>query len=338
MSEILIYQTPDNFTQIEVRFEEETVWLSQQQMAALFQQTKQNISLHINNCFKEKELVKDSVVKDSLTSAADGKNYKVSYYNLDVIISVGYRVKSPRGTQFRQWATARLRDYLVVGYAVNRRRLEERNLEIKELKDGIGILRRAITTEARTVDDASSLAALLDRYAAGLSLLDDYDHGELDAAGRTPRAAVRIDAEEYRTIINYMKDAFSSDVFSLEKDGGFESAASQVYQAFGGKDLYPTLEEKAATLLYLVVKNHAFVDGNKRIAAACFLYFLERNGMLARSDGGTAIDNDTLASLTLFIAVSKPEEMDTVKKFIISVLNGREIHETRHTDSRGPTV
>ncbi len=152
MSEIVMYQTPDNLTQSEVRFEEDTVWLSQQQMAALFQQTKQNISLHINNCFKEKELVKESVVKESLTTATDGKNYNVSYYNLDVIISVGYRVKSPRGTQFRQWATTRLRDYLVEGYAVNQWRLEERNLEIKELKDGIGILRRAIIMDNRSLE------------------------------------------------------------------------------------------------------------------------------------------------------------------------------------------
>ena len=324
MSEIVMYQTPDNLIQIDVRFEEETVWLSQKKMADLFEKDSDTIGLHLKNIFAEGELDEAATTEQSSVVRTEGNRRvarKVKMYNLDAIIAVGYRVNSKRGTQFRQWATARLRDYLVEGYAVNRKRLEERNLEIKELKDGIGILRRAIATEARTVADAASLAVLLDRYAAGLSLLDDYDHGELDAVGRTTQAAGRIEADEYRKIIGLMNDEFASGVFSLEKDGGFESAASQVYQGFGGKDQYPTLEEKAATLLYLIVKNHAFVDGNKRIAAACFLYFLERNGMLGRSDGGTIIDNDTLAALTLFIAVSKPEEMDTVKKVVISVLN-----------------
>jgi len=242
-----------------------------------------------------------------LTAAADGKKYRTKFFNLDVIISVGYRVKSRRGTQFRQWATTRLREYLVEGYAINQRRLEERNIELVRLKDGIRILHRALEQEARSLADAASLAALLDRFAAGLTLLDDYDHQELDSDGRTKRAAVRIGADEYRNPISSMEDSFASSVFGREKDEGFDSALGQIYQSFGGAELYPTLEEKAATLFYLVVKNHAFVDGNKRIAAACFLYFLECNGMLSLPGGGDRVDNDALAALTLFIAISKPE-------------------------------
>jgi death-on-curing family protein len=290
-------------------------------MAELFEQTKQNISLHINNCFKEGELKPDSVVKESLTTAADGKRYRTKYFNLDVIISVGYRVKSQRGTQFRQWATQRLHDYLVEGYALNEKRLAEKNLELTQLKDGISILRRAIAHEARSLDDAGSLASLLERFATGLALLDDYDHQELDGRGKTTRPCVRIDADEYRKLVAGMEESFASSVFGLEKDRGFDSAVGQIYQSFDGAELYPTLEEKAATLFYLVVKNHAFVDGNKRIAAACFLYFLERNGMLVLPGGGDRLDNDALAALTLFIAVSRPGEMETVKKVIISILN-----------------
>lgn len=327
MDEIQFYETDDKQTRIEVRFEADSVWLSQAQMAELFRQTKQNVSLHINNCFREGELDPESVVKESLTTAADGKVYLVAYYNLDVVISVGYRVKSRRGTQFRQWATRRLHDYLVDGYAVNERRLAEKNLELKQLKDGIGILRRALVDEGRSRDDAGALASLLQRFASGLSLLDDYDHRSLDAKGRTARAAVRIGAEEYRSMFSGMKNAFGSDVFGSERDGGFESAVGQVYQVFDGMELYPSLEDKAATLLYLVVKNHAFADGNKRIGAACFLYFLERNGMLSGKDGSDLIDNAALAALTLFIAVSKPDEMETVKKVVVSVLNRHDRRE-----------
>ena len=325
MNEVVIYQTEDNQTQIGVQFENDTAWLTQAQISDLFQQTKQNISLHISNCFKEWELEPDSVVKESLTTAADGKRYRVKYYNLDVIISVGYRVNSKRGTQFRQWATARLKDYLVEGYAINEKRLAEKNLELKQLKDGIGILHRAIEIEAKSLADAGALASLLDRFAAGLSFLDDYDRQTLDSKGKTQRTAVPIGADEYRALVRGMDAAFGSSIFGMEKDQGFDSAVSQIYQTFSGKELYPSLEDKAATLFYLVVKNHAFVDGNKRIAAACFLYFLERNGMLTLKDGRTLIDNDTIAALTLFIAVSKPEEMETVKKVVISMLNRKEL-------------
>lgn len=328
MNEVVIYQTADHQTQVEIRFEQETFWLSLNQIAALFERNKSVISRHLRNIYSEGELEEVATVAKKATVQTEGSRKiarSVEYYNLDAVLSVGYRVNSKRGTQFRQWATARLKEYLVEGYTINEKRLAEKNLELKQLKDGIGILHRAIEIEAKNLADAGSLASLLERFAAGLSFLDDYDHQTLDAKGKTERAATRIGADEYRALVRDMDAAFGSSVFGMEKDQGFDSAVSQIYQSFNGKDLYPSLEDKAATLFYLVVKNHAFVDGNKRIAAACFLYFLERNGMLTLKDGRTLIDNDTIAALTLFIAVSKSDEMETVKKVVVSLLNRKEL-------------
>ncbi len=316
MSEVIIYRTQDKKTEVAVQLDGETVWLTQAQMASLFNQTKQNISLHINNCFKEKELSSHSVVKESLTTAADGKRYKTKYYNLDVIISVGYRVKSIRGTQFRQWATQRLKDYLVKGYAINEKRLAEKQQQVEYLKTGIRILSRAITQQATGAD-----SQMLQIFAKGLELLDDYDHEQLDAKGKTIRKAVYPEVKAYLDLIAKMKSAFASDVFAKPKDKGFESSVKQIAQSFGDEDLYQSIEGKAATLLYLIVKNHSFVDGNKRIAAACFLHFLEKNDLLFAENITPIISNEALAALTLFVATSKPEEMETVKQLIISILN-----------------
>ncbi|HBM16143.1 MAG TPA: death-on-curing protein [Lentisphaeria bacterium] len=316
-SEILIYKTADNKTEIEVQFDKDTVWLTQQQMASLFNQTKQNISLHINNCFKEKELNNISVVKESLTTASDGKNYLTKYYNLDVIISVGYRVKSIRGTQFRQWATQRLKDYLLQGYALNEKRLKEKQQEIEYLKTGIRILNRAMEEQVQEKDSSE-----LKLFSKGLELLDDYDHEKLDAKGKTIATNVIYPTvSEYLDIVFEMKSEFSSDVFAKLKDESFNSSINQIGQGFGDNDLYPSLEEKAATLLYLIVKNHSFVDGNKRIGAACLIYFLKRNNLLLNDKNEPIISNEALAALTIFVASSKSKEMDTVKKLIISILN-----------------
>lgn len=317
MDKLVIYQTKDKKTQIEVVFEQETVWLSQKQMADLFSQTKQNVSLHINNCFRENELDKHSVVKESLITANDGKRYKTKLYNLDVIISIGYRVKSQRGTQFRQWATQRLKDYLVEGYAINQKRLAEKNMEVKTLKTGIQILSTTLKDHIKTLGEAKDLTILLDQFEKGLTLLDDYDHEALDQKGAHRKRAKSIDYEGFKVVIDAMKSDFRSDIFGQEKDNSFKSATRQIYQTFDDKDLYPSLEEKAATLLYLIVKNHAFVDGNKRIAAVCFLYFLEQNGL----DPITHISNDALATLALFIAASKPDDMKIVIRLVISLLN-----------------
>lgn len=319
MNEIIIYKTQDKQTEVEVQFDGETVWLTQLQMAALFNQTKQNISLHINNCFREKELSRRATVKESLTVQTEGKRQvkrKLVQYNLDVIISVGYRVKSNRGTQFRQWATQRLKDYLIQGYAINEKRLAEKQQQVEYLKTGIRILSRAIQEQANAQD-----IEVLQIFAKGLDLLDDYDHEQLDTKGKSGQKPVYPETEEYLKVIAEMETEFSSDLFAKPKDKGFESAIRQIEQSIGGTDLYNSIEEKAATLLYLIVKNHSFADGNKRIGAACFLYFLERNGLLFSEEKNPVISNEALAALTLFVATSKRDEMETVKRFVISILN-----------------
>jgi prophage maintenance system killer protein len=320
-NQIEIFQGANNEINIEVKFEEDTVWLSQAQMVELFGQTKQNVSLHINNCFKENELDKKSTVKESLTVRTEGNrktSRKIEYYNLDVIISVGYRVKSNRGTQFRQWATQKLKDYLVKGYAINEFRLAQKNQEIQFLHDGIRIMSRAI--EEVTNDEAYKW---LDKFSKGLQLLDDYDHERLDIKGLSLVPGIHPNILEYESIVNAMRTKFDSSVFGKKKDVGFESAISQIEQGFGDSYVYQTIEERATMLLYLIIKNHAFVDGNKRIGAACFLLFLMRNNLLLSANGVPFISNDALASITLFVAASKPEEMETVKGLVISVLNRR---------------
>ena len=319
MKEIIIYKTKDKQTQIEVNFENETVWLTQQQMASLFEQTKQNISLHVNNCFKEKELSRKGTVKESLTVQKEGKRYverELEFFNLDIIISVGYRVKSVRGTEFRQWATQRLKDYLIEGVAINEKRLAQKNKEIKVLHDGIRILSRAIEEKASSED-----FEWLHQFSLGLKLLDDYDHESLDIIGKHREKAKYPAIKEYIKLVEQMKIDVNSALFGKEKHEGFISAITSIQQQFDKKDIYLSLEEKASMLLYLIVKNHAFVDGNKRIAAACFLLFLERNKLLYNEQGQTIISNEALASLTLFVASSKSEEMETVKQLLVSILN-----------------
>jgi prophage maintenance system killer protein len=317
MSEIIIYED-ENLVHVEVTYDEDSLWLNLNQISMLFGRDKSVISRHLNKIFNNKELEKNSVVAKNATTASDGKTYQVEFYNLDAILSVGYRVNSKKGTAFRIWANSVLKDYLIKGYAVNEKRLAQKDQEIKLLKDGIHILTRSV---AHAIEDKASDNALLETFAKGLSLLDDYDHEALDTKGLTTTIAKYPSLETYQQLINQMLTEFDSDVFGKEKDQSFKSAVAQIEKGFGENDFYPTLEEKATTLLYLVVKNHAFVDGNKRIAAACFLKFLEQNNMLFNTENQPIISNDTLASLTLFIASSKPEEMETVKRLAISVLN-----------------
>ncbi|MGI6048920.1 MAG: RhuM family protein [Petrimonas sp.] len=318
-NKIEIYKSKDNQIELQVQMDSDTVWLTQEQMEYLFQTTKQNISLHINNVFSEKELDKNSTVKESLTVRTEGKRQvkrKIQFYNLDVIISVGYRVKSQRGTQFRQWATQRLKDYLVQGYAINEKRLVQKQQEVEYLKTGIRILNRAMD-EQTTAEEFEMLKV----FAKGLSLLDDYDHELLDKKGITQQQTIYPSVEEYLKMIQVMYSEIDSELFAKPKDESFHSSVNQIKQSFGDTELYPTIEEKAANLLYFITKNHSFVDGNKRIAAACFLYFMEQNKTLLKPDGTPIIDNATLAALTLFIATSKPEEAEIVKQLTISILN-----------------
>ena len=291
---IELFTLPDGSTQIEVQFEGDTFWLNLNQISSLFEKDKSVISRHLKNVFTSDELIRDSVVAKNATTAQDGKTYAVEYYNLDAILSVGYRVNSKRGTQFRQWATRRLKDYLIEGVAINEQRLAQKNKEIKVLHDGIRILSRAIEDQAINNEDY----AWLHQFSVGLQLLDDYDHESLDEKGTHTNSAEYPAMAEYMVLVDKMRSEFNSDVFGKEKDGGFDSAVNQIKQGFGDQEVYPSIEEKAAMLLYLVVKNHAFVDGNKRIAAACFLLFLQRNGLLYTDSGELIISNEALASLT----------------------------------------
>ncbi len=321
-SNIEIYQTEDGESKVEVTFDEETVWLNQEQLSFLFERDRTVIGRHIRNIFKEGELVEELVCANFAHTTQHGaikgktQSKNTRYYNLDVIISVGYRVKSVRGTQFRQWASQRLKEHLIQGYTANLNRLKQTKQEIQILRSGIKILGRAIEQKA-----AQQGSDWLNSFSQGLTLLDDYDHENLDQTGLTKRSAIYPTEEEYYALISEMKSNFRSEIFGIEKDHGFKSAINQVSKGIGNSDFYPTLEEKAATLLYLTIKNHAFTDGNKRIGAACFLLFLEKNNMLTNSEGIPIISNEALASITLLIAASKPEEMDLVKRLIVSVLN-----------------
>ena len=310
---IEIYKSPDHKIELKVNLDNETVWLSQEQLVVLFDRDQSVISRHIRNVFKEGELEEECNMQKMHIPNSDKP---VTFYNLDVIISVGYRVKSQRGTQFRQWATQRLKEYLVEGVAINEKRLAQKNQEIKILHDGIRILSRAIEAKANLEDHNWLL-----EFSEGLKLLDDYDHEQLDKAGKHTSRVTYPAREEYMAIVESMRTEFNTAVFGMLKDTGFDSAIGQIQQGFGKKDIYPSIEEKAAMLLYLIVKNHAFVDGNKRIAAACFLLFLDRNNLLFDNHGNAILSNEALASITLLVASSKSDEMETMKQLIISILN-----------------
>jgi prophage maintenance system killer protein/biotin operon repressor len=316
-NQIVIYQSDDGATKLQVNLQEDTIWLTQAQITEVFDSSKTNISEHIKHIFSSGELLEKATVRKYRTVQQEGKRIvsrNSAHYNLEVVISVGYRVNSLKATQFRQWATQTLKEYLVKGYAINEKRLAQKEQEVQVLKNGIQIL-------SRVIEEKTENHQWLGVFAKGLRLLDDYDHEELDAKGVTTKEAEYPSVTEYQKLINQMLTEFDSDVFGKEKDKSFLSSIAQIGKGFETTDFYPSIEEKAAMLLYLVVKNHSFVDGNKRIAAACFLKFLQQNEMLFNHQNQPIISNDTLASLTLFIASSKPEEMETVKRLVISVLN-----------------
>ena len=268
--EIIIYKARDGQTQIDVRFEHETVWLSQAQMSELFAQTKQNISLHIRNIFKEKELEEKSVIKESLTTGSDGKNYKVKFFNLDVIISVGYRVKSSHGTQFRIWANKVLKEYLIRGYAINESRLKEQRQQLEQLKNTVKLLGNVLDNQALNSNEATGLLKVITDYTYALDVLDQYDHQALKIERTSKEELFQITYSEAMNAIQGLRNKFGgSALFGNEKDESFQGSLAAIYQTFSGEHLYPSVEEKAANLLYFVIKNHSFSDGNKRIAASC---------------------------------------------------------------------
>ena len=318
---ILIYTTKDG--NIDVKLEQETVWLTQKQMSKLFDTTPQNITIHIQNIYKEQELSKDSTCKDFLQVQTEGKRQisrSMTFYNLDMIISVGYRVNSKQGIQFRKWATSKLKEYLVQGYTLNERLLKEKVEKLNLLQNAFSLLNRSITNQAENLDEAQQISKLMSDFSVGLNLLDDFDNQRLDNKGNTKKEAIYISVDEFLDVIQKMKNEFTSEIFGNPKDDSFSSSVNQIYQTFDGKDCYPSIEEKAVNLLYFIVKNHSFSDGNKRIGANCFLYFLKKNNLLYKRDK-PIIDNATLATITLLIAESKPDEKETVKQIAISILN-----------------
>lgn len=321
-SDILIYQLEDGETEISVQLDNETVWLNLNQIVDLFGRDKSVISRHINNIFKEKELQRDSVVAKNATTASDGKTYQVDYYNLDVIISVGYRIKSKRGTQFRIWANQIIKEYLIKGYSINEKRLTLHNEQLKELQESVKILGNILNHKVLTNDESIGLLNIITKYSYALDILDQYDYQSLEIKNTSGKELYQLTYEEAMTQIKLAKKFHgNSDLFGHEKDDSFKSSISTIYQTFDGFDLYPSIEEKAANLLYFITKNHSFSDGNKRIAAFLFLYFLERNGILFDDNGNKRIADNTLVALTLMIAVSKPEEKDTMTKVIVNLIN-----------------
>lgn len=324
--EIIIYRAEDNTVQLDVRMENETVWLTQDQMAQLFDRNRTVIGRHISNIFSEGEL------NESLSCAkfAHNKNYgrragfskevETKIYNLDVIISVGYRVKSQRGVQFRQWANRILKDYLVKGFAINEKLRREQLSDLRQLVQIVGR-----TVQSKAVESADETQAIFDvvlDYTYALDTLDNYDYERLTVKETTPEERFHATYENAMQTITALREKFGgSTLFGNEKDDSFKSSIGQIYQTFGGTDLYPSVEEKAAMLLYLVTKNHSFSDGNKRIAATLFLWFLNNNGILYREDGTKRIADNTLVALTLMIAESRTEEKDTMVKVVVNLIN-----------------
>ena len=315
---IVIYQTEDGQTQIDVRLENETVWLNTNQMALLFEREDSNIRRHIINVFKDGELEKDNNVH---FLHVNGIKKPVPFYNLDVIISVGYRVKSKRGTAFRIWARKVLKEYMVKGYAVNERIRHE---QIGELRQLVGMLGRTLQNQSLSTEENRALFEVVTDYTYALDTLDNYDYERLTIEKTTKEEPFHATYENAMKEIQRLREKFGGSVlFGNEKDDSFKSSIGQIYQTFGGEELYPSVEEKAAMLLYLVTKNHSFSDGNKRIAATLFLWFLNNNHILYRKDGSKRLADNTLVALTLMIAESKTEEKDVMVKVVVNLINQR---------------
>jgi len=315
--EIVIYQPPGGAATLDVRLSGETLWLTQAQISELFQKERSVITKHLRNIFSQGELERASVSAFFAHTAADGKTYQVEYFNLDAILSVGYRVNSRRGTQFRIWATGVLHAHLVSGYSANGRRLAE-------LRRSLRLVEHALAGDAVSADEATALLRVVTDYAYALDLLDDYDHQRVAAQATHAGLAVGIAYDEARGIIGQLRNKFgASPLFGMEKDDSLHSSLNAILQTFDGQDVYPSLEEKAAHLLYFLVKNHSFVDGNKRIAAALFLWFMEKNAMLRRDNGARRIADNALVAITLLIAVSEPAEKRVIISMVVNLINGR---------------
>jgi prophage maintenance system killer protein len=315
--EIVLYSAPDGTIELNVKLERETVWLSQKQMALLFDKDTDTIGLHIRNAYKEGELQESATTEDSSVVQKEGGRTvrrPVRFYNLDVVISVGYRVKSKRGTQFRIWATRVLRDHLLKGYTANERRL-------RDLNQAVRLIAGVADRRDLSGDEAKALLRVVGEYRFALDLLDDYDYQRVGVPPAGEKMVHSLSYPEAQRIVEQLRERFGgSTLFGRQKDQGLQSALGAVMQTFDSRDLYPSLEEKAAHLLYFLIKNHAFVDGNKRIGAALFLWFLEKNGALRDRKGERRISDAALVAVTLLIAESKPEEKEIIVRIVAHLL------------------
>ena len=322
---IVIYKQKGVKPEIEVRLEEDTVWLTQNQLSELFNSSRVNITEHIQHIFDEKELVKKATCRNFRRVQMEGNRRierNIEHYNLDMIISVGYRIKSKTATQFRIWATNTLRDHLVKGYTINEKRLQAQAHKYQELKNSVKLLENVLALDEITQEQARGIIEVVTDYAYALDILDQYDFKTLKVKKTTKKEHFKLEYKEAVHLIQNLKTQFGgSDIFGVPKDESFQSSVAAIYQSAGGKDAYPSVEEKAAHLLYFVTKNHSFVDGNKRIAATLFVYFLNQNKILYRKDGSKRLPDTTLVALTVLIAQSKPEEKDTIIKVIVNLIN-----------------
>ncbi len=324
--EIVIYKTKGGKAKLEVNLQEETVWLNLNQIVSLFERDKSVISRHIKNIFKDKELDRNSVVAKNATTAADGKIYNVEYYNLDIVISVGYRVSSQRATQFRIWATKVLKDHLLKGFTINEKRLkEQRQVKLRELESAIALLQGAIQNRELNKIEAEGLLKVITDYANSWILLQKYDEGKLVIREKKSKFCWELDYVEAKKSIrelknNLIKNKRATEIFGQEREHGLEAIIGNLNQSFGGKKLYPSVEEKAAHLLYFVIKDHPFVDGNKRSASLLFIQFLARNNYLFRKNGERKINDNALVALALLVAESNPKEKEVIIALVINLL------------------
>ncbi len=324
--EILIYKTEKGENQLEVRLENETVWLSQKQIAQLFGTQRPAITKHLSNIFKTKELNEKSVSSILEHTAKDGKHYQTKFYNLDVVISVGYRVNSKSATQFRIWATETLKDHLVRGYTFNKKRLEEQQEKWKELQEAVEIMKTTIGKKQLSNNETQGLLEIISQYTRSFVLLNKFDSETLEAVSSDKKFTYEIKYNEAVTAIQELKKKLitvkeASDLFGRQKDEGFKSLLQNIIQTFGGEYLYPSIEEQAAHLLYFVIKNHSFTDGNKRIGAFLFIWFLQRNKHLLRKNNEPKINDNALVALALLVAQSDPVNKELMIRLIINLIN-----------------
>ncbi len=321
MSDIVIYE--DGQIELSTKIEKESIWITQKQLCELFDRDKSVVSRHLKNIFESEELDKDSVVAKNATTATDGKVYQVEYYNLDVIVSIGYRVNSKKATKFRQWATKVLKEYIIKGYALNKEKLQQQKLD--ELNQTIQLIKQGLENQELNTTQAKGFVEIVSNYAKSWALLQGYDESSLQEVSHTKEQRFILDYDEAKKAIAELKKALiqkgeATELFGQEKAGELKGNLLNIYQSFGGADLLPSLEAKAANLLYYIIKGHPFNDGNKRIGAYLFVLFLHKNGILYKPNGEAKINDNALASLALLVATSNPEQKEIIIKLVMNML------------------